>query len=242
MKVFPVVHITSAEQAVAQTQVAVDAEADGVFLINHSYDDHSEVLVQAFNGVSTQFPELFVGLNYLMRGGPLAGYDRTKDLLDDGRLVRAPDALWFDDATGGMTDLGEAIRMLVRTNRFRRRVPQLQPIQCLGGAAFKYTSRYTGDPAEAAALTKQLAPFVDVVTTSGQKTGIAPSPEKIAAMRDAVGSGRLAVASGITIENITDYPGDMSVLVASSLETDAYSGVFVPERVQAFVAAGHQNR
>jgi predicted TIM-barrel enzyme len=130
---------------------------------------------------------------------------------------------------------------LRRLAEYREDHPGLKKIAFMGGVSFKYTEWYTADPAESARMAEQLAPFVDVVTTSGAGTGSPPSAEKITAMGRAAGPGRLAVASGISIENIADYSDqpDMTVLVASSLETEKYSGIFIPERVRAVVEAAH---
>jgi predicted TIM-barrel enzyme len=46
---------------------------------------------------------------------------------------------------------------------------------------------------------------MDVVTTSGPGTGQAARPEKVRAMKEAIGSHPLALASGVTPENVTDY-------------------------------------
>ena len=59
-------------------------------------------------------------------------------------------------------------------------------------------------------------------------------------MKHAV-SRDLAVASGISIENIADYQGIVDeVLVSSSVETAPYSGVFDPFRLHAFIRAAHE--
>ena len=48
---------------------------------------------------------------------------------------------------------------------------------------------------------------MDVVTTSGPGTGWSASVEKIGAMKEALGDFPLAIASGVTPENVTDYLG-----------------------------------
>ena len=49
------------------------------------------------------------------------------------------------------------------------------------------------------------ARYMDVVTTSGPGTGHAASPDKISVMKHALGDHPLAIASGITPENVSDY-------------------------------------
>ena len=70
-----------------------------------------------------------------------------------------------------------------------------------GGVAFKYQGD-TENPARAAELA---VPFVDVITTSGDGTGIAADVEKIQLMKEAIGDHPLAIASGITPENVEEY-------------------------------------
>ena len=70
-----------------------------------------------------------------------------------------------------------------------------------GGVAFKY-QRPVEDLTRAARLAVR---YMDVVTTSGPGTGIAAARDKIAEMKEAVGGFPLAIASGITPENVSDY-------------------------------------
>jgi len=71
----------------------------------------------------------------------------------------------------------------------------------LRGVAFKY-QRPVEDLASAARIAMR---YMDVVTTSGPGTGIAAEREKIVAMREATGDFPLAIASGITPDNVGDY-------------------------------------
>jgi predicted TIM-barrel enzyme len=60
--------------------------------------------------------------------------------------------------------------------------------------------------------------FMDVVTTSGDRTGVAPSVEKVRAIRNAIGDHPLAIASGITPENVHAFKSYANCfLVASSI-------------------------
>ena len=243
MKVYPVVHVQSPEQAVEQTRVAVDAGADGVFLINHGmatgHDLMSDPLIDAFNDVTDTFGDLYVGINYLSYD-PLSGYEYTQKLLDQHAIHRAPDALWFDDATDRIINVDTAKKYLGELKHLRDDDPRLQAIRFLGGVSFKYTSTYSEDPVKSAQLAAEYAPYIDVVTTSGAGTGSAPSSQKISAMKHAITGRTLAVASGVSEHNIQSYNGDIDeVLIASSLETGTYSGIFIPERVKRFVAAAH---
>lgn len=242
VKAFPVIHVHTPTQAVEQSQIAINAGADGVFLIHHGRPQgDDDPLIESFNEVADEHPDLFVGMNYL-GSSPLKGYQRTQHLLDERAIRKAPDALWFDDATNFARSMDDAIEYLQEVADYRHRHPDLLKVTFLGGVSFKYTDWYTDDAGASAHMAEAFKELIDVVATSGEGTGHAPSRQKIEAMGQAVGPGKLAVASGISVENIHDYDSqpDMTVLIASSLETATYSGVFVPSRVHEFVQAAHE--
>lgn len=74
--------------------------------------------------------------------------------------------------------------------------PLAAAVTYYGGVSFKYTAGYTDDPDIAAESARALNPFVDVVTTSGPGTGKAAPVSKLVAMKHAIGSQRLGLASG----------------------------------------------
>ena len=83
-----------------------------------------------------------------------------------------------------------------------------------GGVAFKY-QRHVDNLALAAQIATQ---YVDVITTSGEGTGLAPDYEKVASMKASVGNSPIAIASGISPENIATYKDVANCyLVATSL-------------------------
>lgn len=240
MKVFPVVHINAVEQAVAQTEVAFTQGADGVYLIDHharSLDDN--MTLEAFGAVVQEYDEQesrYVGVN-ILGATSLRAYRMVHQALSEGNIVRAPDGLWVDDAT--RTGTGNPYD----TRLFKDSLSSLRSCRLLGGVAFKYTEGYTDSPVEAKNQVEVLHDAVDVVTTSGRGTGYAPTVEKIATMREAshlVGKP-LAVASGISSDNIQQYRGLIDeVLVASSVETGMYSGRFDVVKLRAFIEHAHE--
>jgi predicted TIM-barrel enzyme len=70
-----------------------------------------------------------------------------------------------------------------------------------GGVAFKY-QRQVGDLERAAQIASR---YLEVVTTSGAGTGIPAEIDKLQRMKAALGATPLAVASGITPENVANY-------------------------------------
>lgn len=222
IEVFPVVHVHGSAQALEQAQVAHEAGADGVYLIDPDETVDTKPLTKAFNHVTIELPDFFVGLNFTQIDSGFYSFSRVKRLVESGEMTRLPNGIWTDDVTRQRAELSWA-RALDR---------ELMGISYLGGVAFKYTLDHTEDPLRAAEEARKHMGYVNVVTTSGPGTGVAPNPEKIKAMKNAIGRKRLAIASGVSVENIHEYAGNVDqVLVSSSLETGMYSGIFVPERV-----------
>jgi predicted TIM-barrel enzyme len=89
------------------------------------------------------------------------------------------------------------------------------------------------DPAAAA---RAAVPFVDVITTSGSATGSAPSTEKVASMRGAIGGHPLAIASGVSPENVQEYLHLVDCILASSSISDSEAELS-PKRLARLVRA-----
>lgn len=229
MRVYPVIHINE-EPAVARQQAdkAFDAGADGVYLIDH-ISSEPDILFDTFNEVTNDHPSEYVGVN-MLGFRPSEALIRIQRALEDGELGRAPDGLWTDDIRSD-PHLGDA-------QTIKEYFEQLRKVRILGGVAFKYTRSYTANPWMAKREAAELSPYVDIVTTSGAGTGKAPGVAKVRAMKRA--SGSLAVASGISVENIARYKNIVDeVLVASSVETEPYSGVFDEEKLRVFIQQAH---
>ncbi len=82
------------------------------------------------------------------------------------------------------------------------------------------------------------ARYMDVVTTSGPGTGESVDIDKIARMKKALGDTPLAIASGITPENVPDYlPHADSFLVATGISSSFEE--LDPARVRLLVQRVH---
>lgn len=229
-EIFPVIHADTNKQMIEQATLVVESDADGMFLINHGAMSDEDFLT-GFMKVKQQIPDSYIGVN-LLSG---SGYSQFFNLLqakDEGIINFYPDALWVD----GALELRQEVVDLRRDN------PELQAIKYLGGVAFKYTDESTDDPVYAAEQASEMSPFVDVVTSSGRGTGEAASAEKMYAMKQAIGSQKLALASGVTIENIDEYRGVVDqILVSTSVETAPMSGIFDQDKLFKLVAAAHNS-
>jgi hypothetical protein len=181
----PVIHVESAHQARSNTDLARQAGADGVFLINHYSDCEDLLAIHA--KVSEDHPDWWIGVNCLDLDPP-----QIFEFVS-GQVS----GIWVDHA--GIDERKDEQPLAEEAAAARERSGWAGLY--FGGVAFKY-QRPVEDLTRAARLA---ARYMDVVTTSGPGTGIAAAREKIVAMKEAVGGFPLAIASGITPENVGDY-------------------------------------
>jgi hypothetical protein len=108
-----------------------------------------------------------------------------------------------------------------------------------GGVAFKYQREVPDALLPLAA--RNATPWMDVITSSGPGTGYAASVEKARALRSGAGAHPLALASGVSPENVAEFlPFVDAYLVASEIETAKYSGILVPERTKVLADRIHE--
>lgn len=216
--VYPVIHHLDWQTTYVQATLALDAGADGVFLISHRGDDLD--LLEIAVTLKAQHSK-FVGINFLGHDAPSAL------LLAAGIKI---DGMWCDApgvSSTGITLLGSRLRHL--HNALRPVAPQV-----FASVAFKYQPTEL-NPAEAAI---NAAGFGYIPTTSGPGTGQAPDLEKIQLMSEAV-HGNLAIASGMTPENVSQFlPYVKYFLVATGISKD--ENHFDPIRMQEFINRVHQ--
>ncbi len=209
----PVVHAETREQVLRNVGMAMENGADGVFLINH----HIPVtkLIGCYAAATAEFPKVWIGLNIL-------GHTALDGMI---RLPGDVGGFWADNAGVSSTAEDEAVQFgEYRTSRKGKWL-------YFGGVAFK-GQEYEPDPVNAA---RRAMSFMDVVTTSGKQTASAPEIDKIVAMKHAIGDHPLAIASGISPENVHLFmPHADCFLVASSICAQGSFTEFDPTRVRAF--------
>jgi uncharacterized protein len=210
----PVIHAEDPDQVLVNTSIADAYGADGVFLINH--DISAENLLACYFKARREHPDFWIGLNFL----DLPNLDAIKSLPKDAS------GLWVDNAkiddhafdpTGTASIIWDSWQA------------QAEPHQLyFGGVAFK-GQKQVEDPAE---IAKIAAPFMDVVTTSGPGTGFPPDPAKIRAMKAALGDHPLAIANGMTANNILRFFGIADVfLVAMGISESGAIPIFNTEKL-----------
>ncbi|MHA1490446.1 MAG: BtpA/SgcQ family protein [Promethearchaeota archaeon] len=197
-----VIHVVDNDQAKIQAEIAINNGADGIFLINHSI--HHLKLFEIHKEIRDSFPNAWIGLNCL-------------DLLPISAIKLMPkdiNGLWVDNA-------------FIDENSNKQKYPKkvLKSIKkknwnglYFGGVAFKY-QREVNNLVKA---TEIACNYMDVITTSGMGTGIPPDTIKIKTMSNVVRENgkKLAIASGITPENIQNYKDADIFLVSTGISRD----------------------
>jgi predicted TIM-barrel enzyme len=214
-----VVHAVSEEQALRNVAIAKHAEADGVFLINHQISSRS--LIQIYESVRFTFGDWWVGLNLL----DLSPIEAMKIVPFDAH------ALWVDD--GGIHPVVNGVNtkgaQLMKHELDLKRERGFKGL-LFGGVNFKHQAIVSSDYLAALHAKK----YMDVVTTSGPRTGCAPSPEKLLEMRRALGeSGLLALASGTTANNVSRFVDDVDYFLVNTGVSQSFTELD-PSEVQKF--------
>lgn len=219
----PVIHPVSEATAVASIEVAVQSGADGIFLINQGMSE-SEVL-DFVPRVRRRHEHLWIGVNLL-------GF-RPEDVLE--QIAGLPvGGIWSDNA--GIDEAAEAQPAGEQFRQARQKFAWSGLY--FGGVAFKYQRRVPDAQLPEAA--RKAVSWMDVITSSGPGTGDAATVEKARTLRSGAGLHPIALASGVSPENVDGFlPYVDAYLVASEIETAKYSGVLVPERTKQLAEKIH---
>lgn len=212
--VLPVIHHLDTHTTLEQAALAMNCGADGVFLISHQgADDDLPPLAATLKG---RYPGKLLGINLLGQSVQHA-YQAALDF--------NLDAVWADSAgvsSAGLTDTGAWLADQIRHNA------SAGPL-VFASVAFKYQP-VEPHPAGAASAARAMGA---VPTTSGARTGLPPTREKIGFMSSAAG-GVLAVASGMDCDNVAGFVPMLShILVATGVSVDDHH--FDVDKLSAFV-------
>lgn len=184
--VLPVIHVENGRQALINAGVAKKAGADGVFLISMR-GMWSDDLLEIQRVVKNEFPAWWVGVNLLG--------ENSANIFN--KLDENVSGLWADNARINEQTENQIEAEVIKSARESSKWKGLY----FGGVAFKY-QRQVSDLSLAA---KIATGYMDVITTSGPGTGQAADYEKIATIKAGAGDFPVAIASGISPENVSIY-------------------------------------
>lgn len=202
--VYPVIHRNSDTQSIRAAVLAHELGAKGAFIIDHrSTLINPNVLFETYQLVKAEVPDLWLGINNL-------GLSASKSMAY--AQFAETDGVWADNAMEPSASL-EHVDVGSATIYF-------------GGLAMKGAG-YIEDPQGAADCIYDNYPLVDVAVTSGPSTGVACPPERLEAIRTRSPHAKLAIASGVDLDNVERHSRLVDyILVSSSVETYQYSGEF----------------
>lgn len=218
-KFFPVIHLRDDAQGADEAAKALDAGADGVFFIHHAGDD--TMAVRVARRTKKQYSEWYVGIN-LLAAGPIVAFEQA---IDAGL-----NAVWADSVGVTSEGLNGQARELLSLH-------VVHPfIDIFAGVAFKYQPKDSNPNG----TVYQLSDLGWIPCTSGKATGSAAEASKVEALGNASSIG-LALASGVTLDNVAEYlPHVSHFFVASSISQDDYTLDF--ERMSAMASRIHGAR
>jgi hypothetical protein len=200
--VLPVIHYLDDALALRNAEIAFDAGANGVFVISMEGDD--EPVVPAARLIKDRWPDRIVGVNLLSLP--------ATDALERS-LAANLDATWTDRPGVSSAYIGsEAFRVADRLKTCKDHL-------FFGSVAFKYQA----DEPHPGAAARRAAALGMIATTSGTATGIAPDTTKTATMKKALADAPLALASGVTPDNVESFLASVSYfLVATGISVDEH--------------------
>lgn len=220
MNIWPVIHVAPGDRSAAlslalkNAEVAAGHGCRGVFLI--AMDGDEDDIPEMALAVKSRFDDFAVGIN-LLNASPVMAVTVA--------IGYGLDAAW-SDTPGVNSRFASPIALQVAGL-----LKQHPSFSFFGSVAFKYQPiESSPDIAAKAAHSLGMIP-----TTSGSATGVAAPVSKLDVMRSALGpNARLALASGLTPDNILDYaPFITDALVSTGICHEEH--LICPKRLANFV-------
>ncbi len=218
-EILPVVHLhpyddTALTQVLNHANLIFDKHnLNGLFLISH----HAKELDVINNAIllNDLYPDKRIGVNCLSM--------TPTSIVETFKYHNFTPDIWLDYA--GVDSYGYTHGTSLLSNLMKR-----TNIRVFSSVAFKYQP-HEENPQKAADNARKIG-FIP--TTSGNATGCPPTTQKIESMYNS--SGSLAVASGMTPENVGLYKDHLShILVSTGISKDEYT--IDPDKLKQFIDA-----
>lgn len=183
MNIYTVIHHKDRNTSRAQAELAIKNNVDGVFFISH--DGLEEDVLILTKEHQEKYPNIVVGANFL---------SLKPDFAIRLAAAQGLSHLWIDSCGINSNELWNDILdpAVHEKKKYNGSV--------FVGVAFKYQPPEP-DPIKAVEIALKHG-FIP--TTSGSKTGVEAELSKVTTM-SAAANGNLALASGLTPENVKDY-------------------------------------
>lgn len=185
--VLPAIHAHTISMTLENIDMIQQQWADWFMLVNNEISP--EKLLKIYEQVENRYEDLFHGINVLWRTPDMV-IRELQWLRVDGLRVDKPyirEVNWED-----------------RTNLIQQAMNDTgRSWLYFWWVAFKYQKPLSSEELPKAVEKSQL--YLDVITTSWSATWKAANPQEVKYMRELIGKFPLALASGITPENIQDY-------------------------------------
>ena len=204
--VLPVIHVLNHEQTYNNIIIAIACGCPGVFLINHDFE--KEKLISIIKSIRVEFPDYWIGENFIAVTGefafPILGKMQSEGIFVDG--------YWADDACIDERR-AENDQLIAKKINIIRKESGWQGIY-IGGTAFKKQREV--DPSMYGYSARLATNHMDVIVTSGIATGHAVDLKKINIFRQNCGETTMAVASGISPENVNKYIKNVDLFMVAT--------------------------
>lgn len=201
-EIWPVIHIDSKnpEMAMDNAKIVATCKCQGVFLISIEGDDDSTPSIAA--RIKADHPQLKVGINLLQHSPQHAVHIS---------LERKLDATWADQTLFSDNPEPQQTDQIFRIQELLKNSPNHK---FFTSVSFKYQK---ADPnPDQSAIRANSYNFIP--TTSGPGTGKSASQEKLQKLRATLKKDKLAVASGVTPQNVAQHIGLIThILVATGI-------------------------
>lgn len=197
-KIYPVIHHYNDLLTQKQADIAFECGADGVFIISHYGDDHG--VIQSAWHTHVRYPDKDVGVNLLST--------KVEEVASKVNSSSCINMVWYDnvgihsDPSYEDTELTDLISKQY----------SITGKTVFAGVAFKYQQEDENPHVSAYECSRH---YGFIPTTSGQGTGKAPALDKIIGMHACSGDW-LAIASGMTCENIEEFAPYLSHILVST--------------------------
>jgi len=209
-EIIPVLHMSNKDNLNHNISIIKSLNIKKIFIINHDYQTLDEIK-EEYNYIKSKIKNIWIGINCLTSC-------ETKIFTELSNERFFPDAVWIDNSAI-QNSYGTKNRDKIYESYLEYKEKGFQG-RYFGGFAFKYQKQ----PLNLEKATIEATDFIDIITTSGNGTGVKADIEKIKTIYKNVNNKNdIAIASGITPDNIKDYiPFINYFLIATGISESFY--------------------